>query len=660
MYPELLRTDKEAHMAPHAANIDISNLSAWTGMNREQVADNRHIATGTEIPTESYSDQPKIVATDDGAWLCCITTGAGQEGEGGQHVITTRSTDLGRTWSSPVDVEPSDGPEASYACLLRVPSGRVYCFYNHNTDNIREIAPDPAGLAGYVGPNPYPDGKVRRMDSLGHFVFKYSDDGGVSWSPKRYEIPIRMTAIDRENVTGGKIRFFWNVSSPFIHDGAGYVSLHKVGGFGPGFFIRNEGVLLRSGNILTESDPEKLTWETLPDGEIGLRSPAGGGPVSAEHSYVTLSDGSIYSVYRTIDGYPACSYSRDNGHTWSAPEYATYRQGRRIKNPRAANFAWKLSDGTFLYWFHNHGGPLVPQLMRYNGSYAFEHRNPVWLCWGREADGATGKVIEWSEPEIVIYDDDPKIRMSYPDLVEHAGKVYLAETQKDKARVHEIDPGFLSTMKRQFDVAQVAERGIVMRFDGEGTTLPSRVTAPHVGLFLERDSQRPDYGSRDLRRGFTIDVTFTLTDTAGGQTLYDTRTPDGRGVLVRTGDGGGLVLSLCDGQTTNIAESDSQTLVAGREHHVSVIVDGGPKVVVFVTDGVVNDGGTERQFGWSRFSPLMQDVRGADEALIGDGLKGTVRRLSVYDRAIMITEAIGNCRAALGSGFPRRQEQTEA
>ena len=49
--------------------------------------DNRHIAAGFEIPTERYSDQPYVVKTDDGAWLCTITTGGGVEGASGQHVI---------------------------------------------------------------------------------------------------------------------------------------------------------------------------------------------------------------------------------------------------------------------------------------------------------------------------------------------------------------------------------------------------------------------------------------------------------------------------------------------------------------------------------------------------------------------------------------------
>lgn len=636
-------------------NLDISNISASSDLRDEAITDWRHIAMGWEIPTETYSDQPKIVKTDDGAWLCCMTTGTGREGAGGQHVISTRSTDTGRTWSEPIDVEPGDGPEASYACLLKVPSGRIYCFYNHNTDDLRELDKDPEGLRGYEGPDPYPDGKVRRMDSFGHFVFKFSDDHGRSWSEKRYDVPIREMEIDRTNVYGGKIQFFWNVSSPFIHGGTAYVSLHKVGGFGPGFFVRNEGVLLASSNILTENDPEKLEWRTLPDGEIGLQTPPGGGPISSEHAYVPMSDGSFYSVYRTVDGYPACAYSRDGGHSWSEPRYAGYAQGRKIKNPRAANFVWKAGDGRYLYWFHNHGGPLVPQIMKHNAGYPYENRNPVWLSAGIEVDGPEGKIIAWSEPEMVLYDDDPFIRMSYPDLVIEDDRFYLAETQKDKARVHEIDSRFLDILWTQFDRTELARDGIVLERteptagsgDAHSRSAAAIVENPTFGRFLERDHRRPDYGAKDLRAGFTIDLVLTLDSEAPGQVILDTRTPDGRGLALTTAGDGRLELSLCDGQSRN--EWTSDPVGAGEAHHVSVIVDGGPKVIVFVVDGVVNDGGEDRQFGWGRFSPVLRDAGGGDDLRVAaGGFSGTIHSLRIYDRALMVTEAIGNFRALTG------------
>ena len=88
----------------------------------------------------TYSDQPYIVKTDDGAWLCVHDhRRRPRRGSRARTSSTMRSTDQGRTWSKPVAIEPADGPEASYAVLLKVPGGRIYVFYNHNTDNVREI-----------------------------------------------------------------------------------------------------------------------------------------------------------------------------------------------------------------------------------------------------------------------------------------------------------------------------------------------------------------------------------------------------------------------------------------------------------------------------------------------------------------------------------------
>ena len=47
-----------------------------------QPTDPRNIKNGSVIPDEGYSDQPYVVITNDGAWLCVMTTGSGVEGEG--------------------------------------------------------------------------------------------------------------------------------------------------------------------------------------------------------------------------------------------------------------------------------------------------------------------------------------------------------------------------------------------------------------------------------------------------------------------------------------------------------------------------------------------------------------------------------------------------
>lgn len=601
------------------------------------IPDRRHISNGWEIPTETYADQPYVVKTDDGAWLACLTTGAGREGQPGQHIVTLRSLDCGRTWEPPVDVEPADGPESSYAVMLKVPYGRVYIFYNHNTDNIRRVKADKP---------PYQDGWCYRVDSLGHFVFKYSDDHGRTWSRKRHDIPQRMFQIDRENPYQGQLKFFWNVGRAFLHRGAGYVPLHKVGGFGDGFFTSNEGVLLRSENIDTERDPTRIRWETLPDGEVGIRTPPGGGPIAAEQSFAELSDGSLYVVYRTIDGHPAETYSRDGGYSWEIPRYKRFGDGRLLKHPRAANFVWRCGNGKFLYWFHNHGGKFIREHPA-RRTMAFRDRNPAWLSGGIEVDGPNGREIVWSQPEIVLYDDDTFVRMSYPDLVEHGGDYYLTETQKDIARTHKIDKALVQGLWRQFDKAEITRTDLLLDLSEADGPLPGQTSTPELPVFLQHSRQRADHGTQDLRAGFTLDLWLALRSLDGGKIILDNRTPDGKGFALVTRPGGRIEVLLNDGRSESRWDSDPGLLKAGQTHHTVVIVDGGPKIVTFVVDGRLCDGGDDRQFGWGRFSPDFYGPRGSETLRIAPDAGVTVCHLRIYGRALSTSEAVGNFHAGL-------------
>ena len=61
-----------------------------------------------------------------------------------------------------------------------------------------------------------------------------------------------------------------------------------------------------------------------------------------------MNDGSLYGTYRTIAGWACHGYSRDDGHTWDT-DWMTYSPGgRRVKNPRSANFVRRFSNGK--YW----------------------------------------------------------------------------------------------------------------------------------------------------------------------------------------------------------------------------------------------------------------------------------------------------------------------
>ena len=92
----------------------------------------------------------------------------------------------------------------------------------------------------------------------------------------------------------------------------------------------------------------------------------------------------------------------------------------------------KFANGKYLYWFHNHGGEAVHP--RRLGPYA--GRNPAWVLGGVERDG-THPLVGARGPPLRRR---PDVRISYPDFVEDDGRVFVTETQKTVARVHEVDP----------------------------------------------------------------------------------------------------------------------------------------------------------------------------------------------------------------------------
>ena len=108
---------------------------------REHPRSPPHCHPAGRSPTESYSDQPYIVRTDDGAWAVLR-----------HHRRRATRASRDSTWSAcaaptgagpgeaPVDVEPIDeARKPPTRSCSRCPSGRIYIFYNHNTDRVPEV-----------------------------------------------------------------------------------------------------------------------------------------------------------------------------------------------------------------------------------------------------------------------------------------------------------------------------------------------------------------------------------------------------------------------------------------------------------------------------------------------------------------------------------------
>ncbi|MGQ9731219.1 MAG: exo-alpha-sialidase [Candidatus Zipacnadales bacterium] len=553
--------------------------------------DSRNIATGVVISDEGYCDQPYVVITDDGNWLCVLTTGKYKEGNRDQHIIATISPDQGQTWSAPINIEPPGPPEASWAMPLKVPSGRVYVFYTYNTRNFAVW-----------------EGQPIRADSFGDIVFKYSDDHGRTWSAERYRIPQRRMEIDRTNFFGGREIICWCVGKPIIAGQEVFFGGSKVGhpAVGPG---PTQGIFFASRNILTETNPRKIRWRLLPEGDVGLRAPQG--QIAEEQNLVELSDGSLYCVYRTVDGFLCAATSRDRGRTWSGPEYARYSPGGRpIKNPRGPAFIRKFSNGKYLLLYYNHGGR------------DFSGRNPYWLSGGVERNGT----IFWSEPEICLYDEDPNTRIGYPDYIEQDGRFWITETNKSIARLHEIDPDLIQGVWNQHELNRVARDGLVLDL-----------------LYPSSAADFPALPDPFSGGGYTLEMWLKATSLPTGVLVAGEQIEHGGAVAVNVTTQEAPELVLSTPKNVVKLDGDEGTITPGRWHHLVVTVDGGPKLVTFLVDGRLCDGGERCMQGWHRFdrqlsTPSITRLRIENSRL-------QLRRLRLYNRPLRTSEAVSNWRA---------------
>ncbi|WP_138475567.1 LamG-like jellyroll fold domain-containing protein [Dyadobacter bucti] len=572
-------------------------------------SDPRCIENGYPLPTEHYADQPYVIVCNDGSWLCTMTTSSGTEYAYMNHIVATKSYDQGKTWTALSDVETSGVPQSSWAVPLKTPSGRVYVFYNYNQNR-------HPGLAGVMS---------------GPFMFKYSDDNGKTWSEKRYEVPMRKTQIDRDNFSKGRYNFFWSIDKPDVTDKAAYITFSKIlltNPEGKGFASRGEGYIMKSSNILTVINPDDIKWDMLPEADTGINNPAFG-KVQEEHNSVILGNGNIYTVYRTEEGFPAYAVSRDGGKTFSQPKIMHYANGQPMGNPRACPKIHRTAEGKYLFWFHNNFR-----------DHSYQGRNPAWLSGGIEKDGE----IVWSQPEIALYDNDPEaFGMSYPDFIEQNGKMWLIETQKNKARVHPLDPDLLNGMWAQNTVKKVVREGIIL---DAGSEMLQSGTIPFPAL--------PDLIKGG---GFAVELWLTPGDLKAGQKILSTFGPKHKGIEVSVGDSNTIKLHIHDGEMRDSDGkflngqsfvSDANVLSKGKKHHIVFIVDGASKIVSIVVDGILSDGNPGgRKYGWGRVHTFMRDMNDTYKCTFDAPQEMKIHRVRVYDRYLRTSEAVANFNAGL-------------
>jgi len=562
------------------------------------------------IPTENYVDQPYVVIAKNRDWVCVQTTGPGKESTAGQHIVATISSDKGLTWSNLINIEPSREIPSSWAIPYITNYGRIYVFYSYNGDKI----------------NTKPNGDTLSVNTLqGWFCFKYSDDNGRTWSKERYRLPMRKTTVDYINPWNGDLQLFWSIDSPITVNGKMYFAFTKLAMHAHDM---GEGWFYKSDNINFERDTEKLNWELLPDGNIGVCETSLG-QTQEEHNMVSLSNGDLYVIFRTTEGFPGESYSRDGGHSWSRPEFARDKNGRVIKHPRACPKLFKFKNGNFILWYHNNNR---------RGWIGF--RNPVWTLGGIEKDGK----IEWGQPEILLYGDGGigplnkgLHRMSYPDLIEENGNYWVTHSQKDdiidgvvppdycKARIHAIDSELLDGLWRQGKEKTITQHGIILE----------RKFIPHKQSISNFDLPNLAEGS------FSIEMLLDIKKLNHGQIILDNKDLKGNGISIGISPNRTVEIELKDGGKSSFWDTDPGMVSSGKQHIV-FIVDGAANIITTVVNGILCDGGRYRHTGWNWFDKKIDNVNGAKKLNMLSDFNGEIKEIRIYGRHLTTSEAISN------------------
>ena len=522
------------------------------------------------IPDENYCDQAYVVIANNGNWVSAMTTGPNNE-LGVKNIVSSISMDEGKTWS-PMKLVAAG---AAWAIPYITPYGRIYIIYCYKRK----------------------------------FIYQFSDDNGSTWSSERYEIPVRLTTIDLINDLKNNLSYFWSVAKPLSINGEMMFTFSK---YALKSMDIEEGWLMKSRNINNEKDPNKIQWEMLPKGNAGIVNPTMGS-VQEEHTFVTLKDGSLLCNFRTKQGYIGESYSRDGGETWSLPEYMRYSDGRPIKHPRACPRLFQCKNGKYLLWMHN-----TSKVRWWN------YRNPVWVSGGIEKDG----FITWSQPEILLYDNDSTVKMSYPDLIESNGKYYITQTQKTICGVHEVNKNLLDAMWAQLE-----------------NNSPVRV---NKGLFWEMNNitTKNEYTLNtftDLALGaFSIELVIQTEDYIPDQIIVDNRDGQGNGFWIWVSKQETIMFSMKQGDETASWGTDPGMLTVGQLQKITFIVDGAPNIITVIANGKLCDGGHYRHFGWTWFSWKFRDINSSKKIVLLPDFNGKLLCISLYNRYLATSEAIVN------------------
>lgn len=345
----------------------------------------------------------------DGMWLTTWSQGSA-ECAPDEYIVFATSHDLGKTWSAPQRVigwRTEYQERVAYGIPFLVPeSERLYLFFfvDHRPPwNGTPITPQRNGL---------------------HFI--YSDDRGTTWSEPR-KLPAELPKLS----SAPGHTHCWVNHPPTILPSGDVVFTVSLSTHGKHWQLGTAEVrTIHCVNILTETDPAKLSFRVFPEGETGIRVDGAkhvNNPSLArliqffdpnqsaaeiawnlqELTIVPLSQPDTWlGVGRCFLGSPAYTVTHDRGRTWTAAEPLRYApDGPPIAHPMTMCPIARLADGRFILFFTNNDGSARGAAHVWHGDG--HTRNPQWFAIGRQIPGETrnGGLV-FGQPRILVDVDD--------------------------------------------------------------------------------------------------------------------------------------------------------------------------------------------------------------------------------------------------------------
>jgi hypothetical protein len=347
-------------------------------------------------------------------------------------ILTSRSSDAGKTWTTPVTLDGADidkGRSASWTVPVVTSSGRIYCFCNKWAKRDR-------------GPG-----------WTGRLRCRTSDDHGRTWSDP-VDLPFRRTLLDHLNPDIPPTWIPWKGAE---RDRVGRVLIAFTRWASPTSKVPNASVgitsvycqceLMRLENLEADPRPEqiRITWLPTNGGILVPNERNPDASFAQEPSVVCLPNDWLFMTMRTNRGQLWYTVSKDDGATWRRPEAMRYTDGGApVLHPVSPAPVFCLRDGRFLLLYNNNDGYVFGAKSR----WANPNRRPAFLAVGEFRPEAY-QPIWWSAPKMFIDNDGIPVgppgmprrdAAAYPSLTEVGGQRVLWYPDRKHFLVGKIIP----------------------------------------------------------------------------------------------------------------------------------------------------------------------------------------------------------------------------